>query len=259
VTVTHGDASDYAHNSKLLARVQTRKTPFRSVMLYGSHARGTANTRSDIDILALDADQSHSVLEQDLTITAYRPNHLRALARNGSLFVLHLIHDGVILYDPNNELSAILAEYRPPADPSLLSAEFTIAASGLIAATDEERRSLGTAIQSLAFYVLRTALYQACVIRGRPQFETGRALEELDLQHIEPVLEERRQEYEKSRLDRVLATLPIVLPGCERPEWPGLAATVVGVAEAWPLASDLLARVLAGGAVDYTALSLPAP
>jgi predicted nucleotidyltransferase len=257
--VPQRDGCDRDKYSELLARVLTKMDSVRSVMLYGSYARGTASFRSDIDILALVDDRPQSLTDANLAITAYRADHLRALARNGSLFVLHLIHDGVILYDTNNELTEILASYRPPTEPSRLSAEFAIAASGLIVATSEERRSFGESMQSLAFYLLRTAVYSACALRGEPQFDTRLALGALGLEHLAALFEERREKYDPSRLDRVLETLPTVLPGCGEPAWDGLAATAVAVADTWPLASDLLAYVLAGKPIDYTALSLPVP
>ena len=222
--VLQREGDDRDEHSELLARVLTKMDSVRSVMLYGSYARGTASTRSDIDILALVDNRSRSLSDAKLVITAYRPDHLRALARNGSLFVLHLIHDGVVLYDTNNELAKIIASYRPPAAPGRLSTEFAIAASGLIAATPEERKSFGESMQSLAFYILRTAVYNACVLRGKPQFDTRLALGELGLGHLASLLEERREKYAPSLLDCVLKTLPTVLPGCEEPAWGGLAA-----------------------------------
>jgi hypothetical protein len=230
----------------LLARVNVALGPVKAAMLYGSEARGSAGARSDVDVLALVSEGPRNVSDGNLTITAYLPHHLRVLAKRGSLFVLHLCHEGVLLHDPAGTLADTLAAYQPPADPDRLTAELAVVAGGLIAATSAERSSLGSAMQSLAFYVLRSAVYDACVRRGEPQFDCALALEQLGLAHLGPLLAERRQGYAASRLDRVLSVLPSVLPECERSGKAGLAATAVAVATDWPLASDLLAGVLAG-------------
>jgi predicted nucleotidyltransferase len=248
---------DRSDRAGLLASVEAVLGPVRAVMLYGSEARGSASPLSDIDILALVDENPRSTFDADLAITAYLPDHLRALAERGSLFVLHLAHDGVLLYDPSGVLADILAAYRPPAEPDSLRAEFSVVAGGLVSATPAERASFGSAMQSLAFYVLRTAVYAACARRGEPQFDTGLALEKLGLAHLAPLLDQRREGYNASRLDRVLHVLPSVLPGCEGLGRAGLAATAVAVATDCPLASDLLVGVIAGQSVDYTALSLP--
>ena len=226
-------------------------------MLYGSQARGTPHAHSDIDILVLVKETPCSASDGDLTITAYLPSHLRALAERGSLFVLHLIHDGVVLHDPESELTDILTAYRPPSDPYRLSTECAVAAGGLLSATLNERTTFGAGMQSLAFYILRTAAYDACARQGRPEFDCAVALEKLQLARLVPLLNERREAYSEERLDQLLAALPVVLPGCDKLREAGLAATAVAIADTWPLACDLLSGVLAGQAVDYTALFLP--
>ena len=243
--------------SGLLGRVEAAIGPVQAAMLYGSQARGSAGKRSDIDVLVLVSEDPRNVTDGDLMITAYLPDHLLALAERGSIFVLHLRHDGVVLHDPAGTLSATLSAYRPPSNPDRLAAELAVVASGLIAATEVERVSLGSALQGLAFYVLRSAVYNSCAQRGEPQFDCHLALRQLGLGHLGPILEERRHEYSTQRLDRVLNVLPLVLPGCEWPERTGAAATAVAVATDWPLASDLLAGAIAGKSIDYTALSLP--
>lgn len=245
---------DSAH---LLARVNTMLGSVEGVMLYGSTARGSAGARSDVDVLAVVRQRPRSEFDGELAVTAYLPGHLHAMAERGSLFVLHLRHDGIILHDPTGILADALAAYRSPADCDRLATVLTVVAQGLLAATPVERASLGPAMRSLAFYVLRSAVYDACVRHGEPQFDCVRAVEQLGLPHLASVFEERRRSYSGRRLDRVLVVLPLVLPGCDNAIRSGLAATAVAVADSWPLASDLLAGVVAGHSVDYTALSLP--
>lgn len=241
----------------LLARVQALVGPVEAAMLYGSQARGSAGPRSDVDVLVLVSQEPRTVVDGDLTVSAYLPGHLRALAKRGSLFVLHLRHDGVVLHDPAALLADVLSAFAPPANPGRFAAELAVAAGGLLVATPVERTELGVAMHGLAYYLLRSAVYDARARIGQPQFDCGVALEQLGLARLVPLIAERRQPYTAERLERVLAALPAVLPGCAQQRAPGLVATAVAVAADWPLASDLLAGVVAGQGVDYTALTLP--
>lgn len=242
---------------RLLAQVQALVGPVEAAMLYGSEARGSAGPRSDVDVLVLIRQHPRTVVLGDLTVSAYLPSHLRALAERGSLFVLHLRHDGVVLHDPTSRLADVLSAFAPPANPELVSAELAVAAGGLLAATTVERTELGAAMHGLAYYLLRSAVYDACARNGRPQFDCGTALQQLGLARLAPLIAERRLPHTAERLERVLAALPAALPGCAQRRAPGLVATSVAVAVDWPLASDLLAGVVAGQGVDYTALTLP--
>ena len=241
----------------LLARVQALIDPIDAAMLYGSHARCTADVGSDVDVLVLVRENTRTVIDGDLTVAAYLPDHLRTLAQRGSLFVLHLRHDGVVLHDPVDLLDDVLAGFVSPSDRGRLVAELATAAGGLVAATSAERARLGAEMQSLGFYLLRSAVYDSCARSGQPEFDSSRALEQLGLTDLAPLFAERRQPYSPNLLNRVLAALPVVLPHSAERHAPGLAATAVAVAADWPLASDLLAGVVAGRSVDYTALSLP--
>lgn len=257
MTITAPTESRARELANLLARVLALVGPVEAAMLYGSEARGSAGPRSDVDVLVLVDEGARTVGDGNLTVSAYLPGHLRALSERGSLFVVHLRHDGVFLHDPAGLLAEILSAYTPPAHPERVIAELAVAAGGLLAATPIERTELGAKMQGLAFYLLRSAVYDACVRSGQPQFDCDGALEQLGLAALAPLLAERRQPYAAERLERVLAALPALLPGCAHHWAPGLAATAVAVAADWPFASDLLAGVVAGQSVDYTALSLP--
>jgi Polymerase beta, Nucleotidyltransferase len=247
----------HCNDARLLEQAEDLAGPIEAAMLYGSRARGNATMQSDVDVLAIVRDNPGSVSEGALVITAYRAGHLRTLADRGSLFVLHLVRDGRILHDPAGELAGILAAYRSPADPDRLGVELAAAASGLLAATAEERRAHGPAMRNLAYYVIRTAIYDRCAKRGKPEFDSVAAAAALGLEKLAPLIAARRDAYTDDSLTRVLAALPAVLPHSGFPALHGLAAAAVRAAFDRPLASDLLTGVLIGDAVDYTALTLP--
>jgi hypothetical protein len=244
------------NDARLLEQAEDLVGPVEAAMLYGSCARGNATMQSDVDVLVIVRDNPGGVSDGALAITAYRAGHLRTLADRGSLFVLHLVRDGRILHDPAGELADILAAYKAPADPDRLEIELAAAASGLLAATVEERAAHGPAMRNLAYYLIRTAIYGRCAKQGEPEFDSAAAASALGLGNLAPLIAARRDAYTDDSLSRVLAALPAVLPPNE-PLAAGLAAAAVRAAFDWPLASDLLAGVFIGDAVDYTALTLP--
>lgn len=85
-----------------------------AVVLYGSVARGTASSRSDVDLLIVSPEKDpirNKVAEIEVDIDAknnyqtfltsayFTPQELRSLAISGSPYVLDVLNEGVILYD----------------------------------------------------------------------------------------------------------------------------------------------------------------
>lgn len=231
--------------------------PAVAVMLYGSHARRAATDKSDIDILAIVEDRPGSYGDGDVNVTAYRGEHLAWLASRGSLFVLHLVVDGVVVKDDAGRLREALSEYRPPADPDSLSREVKAAAEGLMQASPAEVRQYRREMFGLAVYLARTAAYDMCARMGRPEFDALLALQRLGAESLLPVLANRRHPEAHLQLESALEGLSALL-SVPHPQGPsGLAAAAVAASETYPLASRLLSDVLAGGVINYTTLSLP--
>lgn len=78
-----------------------------AVWLYGSHARGIVDSRSDLDILvATDASKSMGEIQANVSkdingasLTTYSWNEIRQMAEYGSLFLQHLKLEAFPLYE----------------------------------------------------------------------------------------------------------------------------------------------------------------
>ena len=81
----------------------------RALVLYGSHARGDSDSKSDVDICAFTTDREHlppTVLEDLLpkfrgasfSLTIYSEVDLAAMLEYGSLFLWHLKLEGAVVY-----------------------------------------------------------------------------------------------------------------------------------------------------------------
>lgn len=86
------------------------------VLVYGSHANGTADSNSDIDLIYVTMDQSnrHYYLEVDgVDVDIYASTYqflektIRSDSKNNSNFVLNAMKGGSILIDRNEELQSL--------------------------------------------------------------------------------------------------------------------------------------------------------
>src|SRR5205823_1249978 len=84
-----------------------------ATMLYGSYARGDSTPDSDVDVLELVAHAPRSYSRGRVNVTQYLPAHLRRMAASGSLFVLHLRSEGLVLDDHTGVLQRCLDAYVP--------------------------------------------------------------------------------------------------------------------------------------------------
>jgi hypothetical protein len=227
-------------------------------MLYGSYARGDATEGSDIDLLAVTNGRPGSWQEGHLSLTAYAAGHLQTLAQRGSLFVLHLCHEGRVICDPDGTLGVLLSSYRPPAEEGRLASELSIAATGLLAASAKERAAHGPAMRALAYYIVRSLAYDAGARHGSANFSLRVALSEIGRLDLLEVLNRRRLPYTVELLSEALSSAADFcnLRASSR-SWPNLAAAAIDLATERPLASSLLAGVLIGDAVPYTSITLP--
>jgi predicted nucleotidyltransferase len=133
------------------------------VVLYGSYARGDHTSTSDVDVLVVAARPSGSRKVEIANVATYTPAQL-ASAR-GSLFGMHLAHDGLVIDDTDSVVAGLLASMGEP-DPALLFER--IRHLGAVLDGDPSDH-LGGRIR-VARYLLRTAVYVAALAEGEPCF-----------------------------------------------------------------------------------------
>ena len=98
----------------------------QGLVLYGSRARGTSRSDSDIDVLQIVEENPRSYAVDSMNVTSYTAAHLTTMASRGSLFVRHLIDEGIVLCDPDGLVAAALGAYRQPLSYLPLKTELRI-------------------------------------------------------------------------------------------------------------------------------------
>ncbi|HET8661547.1 MAG TPA: nucleotidyltransferase domain-containing protein [Micromonosporaceae bacterium] len=228
-----------------------------SVVLYGSRARGSARPDSDVDVLEVVAAKPRSYSTGNMNISAYHPHALGAMAERGSLFMLHLKVDGVVLADPCGVFRGIIESYRHPASYAPLLAEVRAAATALVTTSDTDRYR--PRLRRLGLYLLRTAVYATLAERGDPVFDTEQAGRRLGRAPAVEALRRRLAGVQPDDLAVLLAGISSVVGSPPENRWGSVEALAVAYAHTFPYASALLAQLIAGDfhGIEYTALSPP--
>ena len=83
------------------------------MLLFGSHARGDQDSRSDTDLLLItQEDSQRHVVKGHLSTSLYSFENLRDRAKNGDLFVGHIVREAKAIYDPGGQLNVLQSEFR---------------------------------------------------------------------------------------------------------------------------------------------------
>jgi hypothetical protein len=112
-----------------LTLLKSSSRPAFAEALFGSAARGDADSLSDRDFLIVDDDvqvlavRSAELESMGASVASYTFTKLKALSARGALFVQHLKLEAQITRDEGGRLSKLLAAFSPRADYSAEIAE----------------------------------------------------------------------------------------------------------------------------------------
>lgn len=139
------------------------------LMLYGSVARGSAGPKSDVDVLQLTRGKQRGYRIGNYNYSVYTSDFLKEIAAQGSLFMLHLQTDGVILSDPFGMLGDCLACYVPPVDYEPFRVRLRSAVQ-LLHTDNESYRVKWRQFGRLALFFLRSSIFAKSAEDGQPDF-----------------------------------------------------------------------------------------
>ncbi len=221
-----------------------------TVLLYGSYARGDNKANSDIDLLVIEQVQRVTIeLPPRLSVSFYTPEHFRAMARRGSLFVLHLSEEARILVDRRTVMPSLLHAWVPP-DYSRLREGMDAAAAVL----DPTRESIApTLLRRVALFILRSLLYAECAQRGKPSFAMSAVAHVLGDSRISLLFDEIGVAPDTHILERSRELIGHYLGKAIKNPFGGLEALAVACCRRYPMASHLAVQLLTGGqGIGYT-------
>ena len=227
------------------------------LMLYGSVARGTADSGSDIDVLELVRGPAGTYELGNANVTQYNVSHLRSLAEQGSLFVLHLRTDGILLSDPTSVLQRTLNAYVQPAAYGHLWRQIEDASVALDPAAADFSAHVSS-LARLGIYLLRTSVYLRTIESGEPTFDLGMIKwlkARPDLRNA--LAMRRRSVFEPHDVEVLRQQIGRFVGAVKTNPFPSIEALAVAQAARPDLTSLFSAVLLGDHGVDYSALTLP--
>lgn len=160
-----------------------------SFLLYGSYARGDYDLNSDVDVLRITSCRQRSNrVDGHVSLHNYDIKDLLWMARQGNLFVLHLITEAKPLHDPRNYLDALSTAFTKPKSYAAEVRRWITPAAPLLYVNESLFDTTPREFMDVAMFLCRTLLYGDQADRGPFSFslsslaaqdETAAALLEL--------------------------------------------------------------------------------
>ena len=178
----------------------------RAVLVYGSVARGEHHAGSDLDILQIVDDVREQFAMGNIQVAPYTWDRLEGMARNGSLFIAHLVEEGRPLYDPENLFQRLQDCYREvPLAIELRSLQVT---SCLLDVSSEVYKDFWPGLHKCAAFVLRSLAYVQARQRNCRSFSLARVTEILGDTRLVHIITIRSLSFPDERTFRsVLSTM----------------------------------------------------
>jgi predicted nucleotidyltransferase len=138
-----------------------------SLILFGSCARGDINEHSDVDLLALTLNNKTTKISFDkFIINYYSKSQLEKMTKEGSLFIWHLVTEGKILFDINNEYANIIKNFKLK-ENYLTERKLATEIGWLLMSKDVKNHRISV---NILLYSIRTIVLTHLVLKNIPAF-----------------------------------------------------------------------------------------
>lgn len=160
-----------------------------SVVLFGSRARGDHRMRSDVDLLGItDTWVANPKPTRGATMFLYDFNYLLKRAKEGDLFLSHIVHEGQVLHDSARAFSQITKrfQFRESYEDEIRAAtaiiKFIVAADVLVD---------NLAIRKRVVWAMRTILIARAASTQCAIFSSSGLAAKFKIEGLEKVIDDR--------------------------------------------------------------------
>jgi len=160
----------------------------QGLLMYGSRARRDHRPDSDLDLLAFVPRPSGSRSVGLVNLSCYTQEQLSTAS--GTLFGVHLQRDAIVVFDPEQKLTGLLANFAPLDAQLLLDRVQHF--SAILSSIDIDQYLPGSV--RLAKYFLRSAIYADAIVAGQPCFSVRELAERHSQSELMKVLDSGPQE-----------------------------------------------------------------
>jgi predicted nucleotidyltransferase len=152
---------------------------FQSLILFGSYARGDFEKASDVDVALISEERDKTISVGNINYTVYTIEQLIKMAQEGSIFIYHLLFEGVEL-EGNNILDRIKKEFHKPKNYQEYRRDLEHACV-LMNIEKSTYISFFEKYNTLCLYLLRSYIYSQIMDSASISFSKKRVLEFIDV------------------------------------------------------------------------------
>ncbi|MCQ9125284.1 nucleotidyltransferase domain-containing protein [Corynebacterium amycolatum] len=138
----------------------------KSVLMYGSRARGDATSQSDLDLLCLTTKPERTTKTENISVAAYTLQELKTAS--GTLYGFHLKRDAIIILDPDSTLENTINNFSTVNVDEVFSKCRYYAQ--IFSTLDTDFPHYAPGLYKEARYFLRSALYAKSIAENHPCF-----------------------------------------------------------------------------------------
>jgi nucleotidyltransferase-like protein len=138
-----------------------------SYLLYGSYARGDYGSSSDVDVLRITTSRRRSQgIDGRASLHIYDIKDLLGMARQGSLFILHLVREAKPIHDPCGYLGDLSAAFQKPDSYTSVARRMIGPASALLDIGESLFETAPQRFMDATLFLCRTLVYAEHADRG---------------------------------------------------------------------------------------------